>query len=141
MQKMLNKKAEKEKQIYTFMPKTDDNRLNIIKYDYNTINNIGNLNNTQKSEKNKKRTVDIQRIHDLYMDYKDKQNKIDILTKEYYKEAGFSFSPCIKDKNKEIKKFKNRIGQMSYMDRVEIYNNINKNKYKDNNLLYYTTDE
>ena len=141
LKKMMDKKIEEEKQIYTFHPKTDDNKLKVIKY--NTYGNIlGNLNRTQKLENKKKRKVDIKRINNLYLDYKDKQNKIDRITREYYKDAGFSFTPYVKDNNNEIKKFKYKIGQMPLLDRIEVYshnkalNKIRKNNI--NNILYST---
>ena len=121
LEKMIKNKKEEEKQIYTFHPKTGINKLNVIKYDnyLKTENNIIN---------NKKRMPDYERINNLYLDYKDKKIKIDELTKEYYKKAGISFTPNINDKNKEIKEFKNKIGQIPYLDRIDIYN-ANKQYY------------
>ena len=115
LEKMIKNKKEEEKQIYTFHPKTGINKLNVIKYDdyLKTENNINN---------NKKRMPDYNRINNLYLDYKDKKIKRDELTKEYYKKAGISFTPMINDKNKEIKEFKNKIGQIPYLDRIDIYN-------------------
>ena len=121
LEKMIKNKKEEEKQIYTFHPKTGINKLNVIKYDnyLKTENNIIN---------NKKRLPDYERINNLYLDYKDKKMKRDELTKEYYKKAGISFTPKINDKNKEIKEFKNKIGQIPYLDRIDIYN-ANKQYY------------
>jgi hypothetical protein len=108
LEKMIKNKKEEEKQIYTFHPKTGIN--------------------------NKKRMPDYERINNLYLDYKDKKIKKDELTKEYYKKAGISFIPKINDKNKEIKEFKNKIGQIPYLDRVDIYN-VNKQNFNNNNNI------
>ena len=121
LEKMIKNKKEEEKQIYTFHPKTGINKLNVIKYD-NYLKTENNTNN------NKKRMPDYNRINNLYLDYKDKKIKRDELTKEYYKKAGISFTPMINDKNKEIKEFKNKIGQIPYLDRIDIYN-ANKQNY------------
>ena len=121
LEKMIKNKKEEEKQIYTFHPKTGINKLNVIKYD-NYLKTENNINN------NKKRMPDYNRINNLYLDYKDKKIKRDELTKEYYKKAGISFTPMINDKNKEIKEFKNKIGQIPYLDRIDIYN-ANKQNY------------
>ena len=125
LEKMIKAKKEEEKQIYTFKPKTGENRLNVIKYD--------NYVNTEISN-NKKRMPDYNRINNLYLDYKEKKIKMDALTKEYYKKAGISFTPRINDQNKEIKEFKNKIGQIPYLDRVDIYN-VNKQNFNNNNIL------
>ena len=144
LKKLINKKVEEEKQIYTFHPKTDDNRLNVIKYSTNSnSNSLANFNITQNTSNSKRRKVDSQRINDLYMDYRDKQNKIDRLAKEYYKKAGISFSPHIRDNNKEIKMFKKKIGQMPYLDRIEVYNHnrdFNRTKRNDINNVFYSTE-
>ena len=123
LEKMIKAKKDEEKQLYTFQPKTGENRLNVIKYD-NYVNKI-NINN-------KKRMPDYNRINNLYLDYKDRKNKLDELTKEYYKKAGISFTPLINDKNKEIKEFKNKIGQIPYLDRIDIYNANKQNNNKEN---------
>ena len=125
LEKMIKAKKEEEKQIYTFKPKTGENRLNVIKYD--------NYVNTEISN-NKKRMPDYNRINNLYLDYKEKKIKMDALTKEYYKKAGISFTPRINDQNKEIKEFKNKIGQIPYLDRVDIYN-VNKQNFNNNNNI------
>ena len=131
LEKMKKEKNEEEKQKYTFQPKTGDNSLNVIKYD-NTLDNEGN--------NVKKKKVDYNRINNLYLDYKDKQNKIDELTKEYYKNAGISFVPKISDKNHEMKNYKNKLGQIPYMDRVEIYT-ANKQPYNaEKNIQFYQTE-
>ena len=133
---MMKSKIEEENQIYTFEPKTHKNRLNIIKYDKNIIkNDLNNSNNLKEYyNDNKKRKVDIKRIHDLYLDYKDKKNKREELSKEYYEKAGISFVPRIIDKNKEIIQFKKKIGQILFLDRVDIYNhNKELNRMKNNN--------
>ena len=124
LEKMIKNKKEEEKQIYTFHPKTGINKLNVIKYD-NYLKTENNINN------NKKRMPDYNRINNLYLDYKDKKIKRDELTKEYYKKAGISFTPMINDKNKEIKEFKNKIGQIPYLDRIDIYNANNQNYNND----------
>ena len=121
LEKMIKNKKEEEKQIYTFHPKTGINKLNVIKYD-NYLKTESNINN------NRKRLPDYDRINNLYLDYKEKKIKRDELTKEYYKKAGISFTPMINDKNKEIKEFKNKIGQIPYLDRMDIYN-ANKQGY------------
>ena len=72
------------------------------------------------------------RINNLYLDYKERKNKLDDLTKEYYKKAGISFTPMINDNNKEIKEFKNKIGQIPYLDRIDIYNASKQNNNKEN---------
>ena len=131
LEKMIKAKKEEEKQIYTFQPKTSDNRLNVVKYDYDYINTENN--------NNKKRMPDYNRINNLYLDYKDKKAKLDDLTKEYYKKAGISFTPKIKDKNKEIKEFKNKVGQIPYLHRIDIYNASQKNIYPDN-IIYNQTE-
>ena len=77
---------------------------------------------------------DYNRINNLYLDYKEKKIKMDALTKEYYKKAGISFTPRINDQNKEIKEFKNKIGQIPYLDRVDIYN-VNKQNFNNNNNI------
>ena len=118
LEKMLKAKKEEEKQIYTFQPKTGENKLNVIKYD-NYVN--------KENANNKKRMPDYNRINNLYLDYKDKKNKLNELTREYYKKAGISFTPMINDKNKEIKEFKNKIGQIPYLDRIDIYNASKQN--------------
>ena len=139
LKRMLDKKNEEEKQIYTFQPKTGENKLNVIKYNNNNIMN--ELNLTQEYDSNKRKKVDIQRIHNLYLDYKEKKNKREKLAEEYYKKAGFSFSPYIKDNNKEIIKFKKKIAQMPYLDRIEIYNhNRLLNKIRNINPYYMTED-
>ena len=131
LEKLLKAKKEEEKQIYTFQPKTGENRLNVIKYD-NYINNDNKTNN--------KRMPDYNRINNLYLDYKEKKNKLDDLTREYYKKAGISFTPLINDKNKEIKEFKNKIGQIPYLDRIDIYNACKQNYRNDNNLNFFPTE-
>ena len=131
MEKLKKEKKEEEKQIYTFQPKTGDNRLNVIKY-----NNQYNTENNSK----KKKKVDYNRINNLYLDYKDKKNKIDELTKEYYRNAGISFMPKISDKNQDIKQYKNKLGQIPYLDRIEIYN-ASKQPYKaEKNIQFYQTE-
>ena len=55
---------------------------------------------------------------------------MEILTKEYFRNAGISFSPKIGDYNPEMRLYKNKIGQIPYLDRIEIYNN-NKQPYKE----------
>ena len=123
LEKMIKAKKDEEKKLYTFQPKTGENRLNVIKYD-NYVNK-GNINN-------KKRMPDYNRINNLYLDYKERKNKLDDLTKEYYKKAGISFTPMINDNNKEIKEFKNKIGQIPYLDRIDIYNASKQNNNKEN---------
>ena len=132
LEKMIKNKMDKEKKIYTFHPKTGINKLNVIKYD-NYLNTENNINN------NKKRMPDFNRINNLYLDYKDKQAKLDELTNEYYKKAGISFTPRINDKNKEIKEFKNKIGQIPYLDRIDIYN-AGKQNFKTDNLNFIPTE-
>ena len=117
LEKLLKAKKEAEKEIYTFQPKTGDNKLNVIKY-----NKIYRIKNDNNNYGNRNRKVDYDRINSLYLDYKDRKNKIDELTKDYYEQAGISFTPNISDKNIEIKKFKNKIGQIPYLDRFDIYN-------------------
>ena len=78
IEKLKKEKREEEKNIYTFQPKTSNNSLKVIKYNNNTESG----NNTQKKKK-----VDYNRINNLYLDYKDKKSKIDILTKDYFKNA------------------------------------------------------
>jgi hypothetical protein len=113
MEKLKKEKREEEKEIYTFQPKTGDNSLNVIKYkNYSS----------QQNRTHSKKKVDYNRINNLYLDYKDKKNKIEELTKEYYRNAGISFIPKISEKNKEMKKYKNKLGQIPYLDRIEIYN-------------------
>jgi hypothetical protein len=131
LEKMLKAKKEEEKQIYTFQPKTGGNKLNVIKYD-NYVNK-SNVNT-------KKRMPDYDRINNLYLDYKDKKNKLDDLTREYYKKAGISFTPMINDKNKEMKEFKNKIGQIPYLDRIDIYN-ASKQNYKNKDKLNFIPTE
>ena len=129
LEKLVKQKKEAEKEIYTFQPKTGDNSLNVIKYN--------NAYNEKNKSNNKNRKVDYDRINNLYLDYKDKKNKIDELAKEYYDKAGISFTPKISDKNSEIKKFKNKLGQIPYLDRIEIYN-ANKQPYKsERNIQFY----
>jgi hypothetical protein len=131
LEKLIKQKKEAEKEIYTFQPKSGDNSLNVIKY--NKIYKEKSNNNS------KNRKVDYDRINNLYLDYKDKKNKIDELTKEYYDKAGISFTPKISDKNREIKKFKNKLGQIPYLDRIDIYN-ANKQPYKsERNIEFYQT--
>ena len=53
------------------------------------------------------------------------------MAREFYKEAGISFSPNIIDRNKEIIKYKRKVAQMPYLDRIEFYNRskeLNRNK-------------
>ena len=38
----------------------------------------------------------------------------------------------INDNNKEIKEFKNKIGQIPYLDRIDIYNASKQNNNKEN---------
>ena len=136
---MMKKKIEEEKQIYTFHPKAGDNRLNVIKY-ANNNNYLNNLNNTQENDNKIKIKVDKQRIQDLYLDYKEKKIKREKLSREYYKKAGFSFTPHIKDRNKEIIQFKKKIEQIPYLDRVEVYNQ-NREINKMRNNYQYSTEE
>jgi hypothetical protein len=131
LEKMLKAKKEEEKQIYTFQPKTGENKLNVIKYDNYVNKEIVN---------NKKRMPDYNRINNLYLDYKDKKNKLDELTREYYKKAGISFTPMINDKNKEIKEFKNKIGQIPYLDRIDIYN-ASKQNYNNMDIFSFIPTE
>ena len=139
LQRMMKKKMEEEKQIYTFQPKTGGNKLNVIKYNSFKNNYFNNIN--QDYDNNKKKKVDIQRINNLYLDYKDKQNKREELERDYFKKAGISFAPYIKDKNKEIIKFKKKIAQMPYLDRIEVYNqNREINKIK-KEYQYYPTEK
>ena len=128
LEKMIKEKKEEEKQIYTFQPKTSNNSLNVIKF---------NNNKDKQNENNYKKKVDYNRINNLYMDYKDKQNKLDELTKDYYKKAGISFHPSINDKNIEIKEFKNKIGQIPYMDRIDIFNACKKPNKTQRNANFY----
>ena len=139
LQKMRKKKMEEEKQIYTFQPKTGGNKLNVIKYNSFKNNYFNNM--AHDYENNKKKKVDIQRINNLYLDYKDKQNKREELERDYFKKAGFSFAPHIKDRNKEIIKFKKKIAQMPYLDRIEVYNqNREINRIK-KDYEYYPTEK
>ena len=52
---MMREKVEEEKQRYTFQPKTDDNKLKVVKY-----NNYGGneININDAFDSNKKRKVD-----------------------------------------------------------------------------------
>ena len=136
LERMMKQKVEEDNQRYTFHPKTDSNKLNVIKY-----NNFGgnNLNTYKDMENTKKRKVDIRRINNLYMNYKDKEDKIDQLTRKYYKDAGISFSPTIIDRNKGIIKFKNKIGQIPYIDRMEVYDIKRKLKNDEKQIKYYNT--
>lgn len=136
LEKMMKKKVEEDNKRYTFQPKTGFNKLNVIKY-----NNYGgnNLNTQKYMENNTKRKVDTKRINNLYLNYKDKEDKIDQLTRKYYKDAGISFSPTIIDRNKEIIKFKNKIGQIPYMDRMEVYDIKRKLKNDEEQIKYYNT--
>ena len=68
IEKLKREKKQEEKQKYTFQPKTGDNSLNVIKYENTSHNEENNV---------KKKKVDYNRINNLYLDYKDKQNKID----------------------------------------------------------------
>ena len=138
LKKMMNKKLEEEKQIYTFHPKTGENELNVIKYN----NSIKDISTIKKLNNNKKRKVNARRINDLYLDYKDKKYNIDRMTRDYYKQAGYSFTPCIRDNNKEIKKFKFKIGQIPYIDRIEIYGHKRglNNTIKNNKNVFYSTE-
>ena len=135
LRKMKQKKIEEEKQIYTFHPKTGENKLNVIKYN----NYKNNLNLTQDFDKNNKRKVDLNRIENLYLDYKDKINKREELTREYYKDAGISFSPTFKDYNKEMIRYKNKVAQMPYLDRIDFYNR--NSEYNQNRNQYFVTEE
>ena len=113
--------------------------MNVIKYNSFKNNYFNNI--TQDYENNKKKKVDIQRINNLYLDYKDKQNKREELERDYFKKAGFSFAPHIKDRNKEIIKFKKKIAQMPYLDRIEVYNqNREINRIK-KDYEYYPTEK
>ena len=137
MEKLIKEKKEEEKEIYTFQPMTGDNSMNVIRFNNYIDNDIDNGNNIKKKKK-----VDYNRINNLYLDYKDKKNKIDELTKEYYKNAGISFMPKINDKNPEMKQFKNKIGQIPYLDRIEIYNATkqpNKNEKTEKNVTFSQT--
>ena len=135
MEKLIKEKKEEEKEIYTFQPKTGDNSMNVIRFNNYIDNDIDNGNNIKKKKK-----VDYNRINNLYLDYKDKKNKIDELTKEYYKNAGISFMPKINDKNPEMKQFKNKIGQIPYLDRIEIYNASKKPYKAEKNVQFYQTE-
>ena len=135
MKKLLNEKREEENQIYTFQPKTGNNNLNIIKYNNLTYNQSNNINNYNSQKK-----VDLKRINNLYLDYKDKNIKIDELTKDYYKNSGISFVPKILDKNMEIKQYKNKIGLIPYLDRVEIYNSIKQPYNSEKNIQNFKFD-
>jgi hypothetical protein len=73
------------------------------------------------------------------LNYKDKEDKIGQLTREYYKDAGISFSPTIIDRNKDIIKFKNKIGQIPYIDRMEVYDIKRKLKNDEEQIKYYNT--
>ena len=111
--------------------------MNVIRFNNYIDNDIDNGNNIKKKKK-----VDYNRINNLYLDYKDKKNKIDELTKEYYKNAGISFMPKINNKNSEMKQFKNKIGQIPYLDRIEIYNATkqpNKNEKTEKNVTFSQT--
>ena len=130
LEKLLKEKKEKEKQKCTFEPKIGDNSLKVIKY-----NNMTEIENN-----NKKRKVNYDRINNLYLDYKDKDSKIDELTKEYYKTEGISFQPKINDKNQEMKQFKEKYGQIPYLDRLEIYNAGKQPTKTEKIIKYYQTD-
>ena len=136
LERMMKQKVEEDNQRYTFQPKTGSNKLNVIKY-----NNYGgnNLNAYKDMENSTKRKVDKRRINNLYLNYKDKEDKIDQLTRKYYKDAGISFSPTIIDRNKEIIKFKNKIGQIPYIDRMEVYDIKRKLKNDEEQIKYYNT--
>ena len=136
LERMMKKKVEEDSKRYTFQPKTCYNKLNVIKY-----NNYGgnNLNTYKDKENNAKRKVDTRRINNLYLNYKDKEDKIDQLTRKYYKDAGISFSPTIIDRNKEIIKFKKKIGQIPYIDRMEVYDIKRKLKNDEEQIKYYNT--
>ena len=136
---MKQKKREEEKQICTFHPKTGFNKLNVIKYN-NYKDNLNNLNLTQDFDSNK-RKVDINRIQNLYLDSLNKDNKREELAKEYYREAGYSFSPNFINSNKEMVRYKNKVAQMPFFDRIEFYRQnkeVNSNK---RNSQYYPTEE
>ena len=133
IQKLLKEKREEEKEIYTFQPKTGDNSLNVIKYKNDSNNRI-------KNKVNYKKKVDYDRINNLYLDYKDKKNKIEELTKEYYKNSGISFIPKISERNQEIKQYKNKLGQIPYLDRFEIYNASKQPYEAKKNVEFYKND-
>jgi hypothetical protein len=136
LERMMKQKVEEDNQKYTFQPKTGSNKLNVIKYNKYGGNN---LNTYKDIENSKKRKLDTKRINNLYLTYKEKEDKIDQLTRKYYKDAGISFSPNIIDRNKDIIKFKNKIGQIPYIDRMEVYDIKRKLKNDEEQIKYYNT--
>ena len=108
MIKLLKERENEQKKNCTFQP--------------NISFNSNNKKNEQY-ENSMKKKVDYDRINNLYNEYKDKDQKIARLVKECDMREGITFVPKIKDKNKKMREFKEKIGQMPYLDRVDIYTN------------------
>ena len=117
IQKMQNYLTNIESYIHTFHPEMNSKSKNIV-----NIKNLTKSNSKQKTENvNNKKLINYDRINELYLDYKNRNIKIKKLTKENDIKNGITFKPYFIDYNQQMKKYKEKIGNIPYLNRLDIY--------------------
>ena len=150
IENMQNYITNVESHIYTFHPEMDSKSKNMVK-----IKNTIKTNSKQKTgSSNKKKNINYKRLNELYLDYKNRNIKIHKLAKENDIKDGISFTPYFIDDNQEMKKYKDKIGSIPYLNRLDIYSEkgfsrkrlntsdkVIKTKKSNNKVLNLTTSK
>ena len=150
IENMQNYITNVESHIYTFHPEMDSKSKNMVK-----IKNTIKTNSKQKTgSSNKKKNINYKRLNELYLDYKNRNIKINKLAKENDLKDGISFTPYFIDDNQEMKKYKDKIGSIPYLNRLDIYSEkgfsrkrlntsdkVIKTKKSNNKVLNLTTSK
>ena len=119
------------------------------------VKNTIRTNSKQKTESSsKKKNVNYKRLNELYLDYKNRNIKINKLAKENDIKDGISFKPYFIDDNQQMKKYKDQIGNIPYLSRLNIYSEkgfsrkrlnttekVTKSKKKSNKSINFTTSK
>ena len=132
-----NIKKEEVKR-YTFQPILNDNRRKV---------NIEEMKKREKEKKQKeenedrpksiKRNVDKQRIENLFLSYKEKQNKIEKIKKEMEKDEGITFKPYIETENSVLaKKYNKKLGDDDFFKRKTKFETLQTQRSKENRKKY-----
>ena len=129
---------KEEVKTYTFQPILNDNRRKV---------NIEEMKKREKEKKQKeenedkpksiKRNVDKQRIENLFLSYKEKQNKIEKIKKEMEKDEGITFKPYIETENSVLaKKYNKKLGDDDFFKRKTRFETLQTQRTKENRKKY-----
>ena len=129
---------KEEVKTYTFQPILNDNRRKV---------NIEEMKKREKEKKQKeenedkpksiKRNVDKQRIENLFLSYKEKQNKIEKIKKEMEKDEGITFKPYIETENSVLaKKYNKKLGDDDFFKRKTKFETLQTQRSKENRKKY-----